>query len=741
MSVRAIVRGALCVVFSGLLLAPTLRADELSGAYAAILRGDVDAGIARLKELQAANQGTSKNELTRVSGWLDHYRSLVTSRDDIRQKTFDWNVEQAKAEIAKGGEGKLYLAMMFAARAMSYAADEKAFAREPWIEELCSKAAIEADKFEKAADWGKAHAYYLALERIQGEKSRFHPLREEAARHLRVDVLYEDREALDRRIVDVATPVLHDALKVINDRYFERPDFKKVAEGGLKYLHTLAESKKLRGYLDGLKNDEARKQFIEKLDQIAAEVPKQERFMARDVRELFDKVRELNDATVRIPEGLLVVEFLDGALEQLDAYTSIIWPADATDFDKMMLGGFEGVGIQLGIDEDSGRLKVTTPLEGSPALEGGVQPDDLIVEVDGKTTKGWSTDDAVRNIMGPSGTKVVLTMYRPSTGERIPFELTRRNIVIRTVRGYERVPGTRGDEWNYLIDPKEGIAYIRLVGFHPESDGELRNALSEARKQGMKALVLDVRYNPGGLLDTAVDIVSAFLREGEVVSTRGRVQAEHQQTKSSGNTPEGSTPLVVLVNEASASASEILAGALQDHQRAIVIGQRSFGKGSVQRVFPLGRSPARLKLTTAIYYLPNGRSPHKAPDAEVWGVDPDQEVKATPKEEREIIRRQNQAIVINNGRTATSKPALSAAALKELKDDEKKKKGDGEEDEELDTPLLADADIERLNADPHPAAEFDPQLEMALLQLRVKLAGRMPWPAKIAAAPEKARGG
>jgi carboxyl-terminal processing protease len=719
-----------------LLAAVTVHAgDDLAAAYTDILRGDVTASLARVSALKA--RGVSP-ELDRLENWVQKYQQVATSREEMIRQTFDWHVDHARTELAKGSAANLFLALTFAARASDYAADKAAFAKEPWVRDLTQRVVANARQLEANGKWAQAHAHYLQLERIHGEKGEFKKDREAAARHVRVEVLYEDRAALDRRIADVDQSLLSNALRHVSENYYERPDFKKLALGGLEGIETVAGSKKLRKYLDGLANDQSRALFEKKLKEIRAAAETLERPGWRSVFGVFSDVLKANQATVELPEGLLIVEFLEGALNQLDDFTSMIWPADAREFDKMMLGGFEGVGIQLGLDEETGRLKVVTPLENSPALEAGVQPDDLIAEVDGRSTKGWSTDDAVREIMGPAGTTVTLTMFRPSTGQTLKFPLKRRQIVLKTVRGIERVTGSRGDEWNYMLDPDEGIAYLRLTGFHPDSDAELDEALRTAKRQGMKALILDLRYNPGGLLDVAVDLVSEFLSKGEVVSTRGRRPEEQQRLDVTGRADFAKIPLVVLVNDASASASEILAGALQDHNRAVVIGQRTFGKGSVQRVLPLGRTPARLKLTTAIYYLPDGRSPHRAPDAEVWGVDPDIPLKLTLKEERQIIQRQNRALIIRNGRNdPDKKPTLSESQLKDLRDEGKK----STDDEDADSPLLTETDLELLSSDPVKAPDVDPQVELALLQLRVKLAAGIPWPAKVAVAGRDNRGG
>ncbi|MBU0617577.1 MAG: hypothetical protein KKI02_07660, partial [Planctomycetes bacterium] len=231
----------------------------------------------------------------------------------------------------------------------------------------------------------------------------------------------------------------------------------------------------------------------------------------------------------------------------------------------------------------------------------------------------------------------------------------------------------------------------------------------------------------------------AFVREGQVVKTEGRAERAHTLSVT-GKAPFPELPLVVLVNEHSASASEILAGCLRDHDRAIVLGERTFGKGSVQRVYGLdGRRgwlhqkepKARLKLTTAKYYLPNGESPHKDPDAQSWGVDPDWLLELTPKEALKILDRQREAFIIHNGdesqEEVDEETREQLAALK-AEDEEDDDEEDGDEQDDL----LSTEDIELLRSDPFEAPDVDPQLQTALLHLRVKLAANMPWPRQLA---------
>jgi len=714
------------VLAAALLLPAAAWAAEgnLSAAYATILRGDYESGRAALAEL-LRSEG-DQPAARRADEWLRAYHEVIANRKALKAASFEWNVSEAQKALAAG---EPLLALGFAAQAVAYAADQQELGRQPWVQELAARVRAEAARREQANEWGNALGLYMALGRLYPDDAELKERREAAARQARLKVVYRNQKELKERIRDVDDSLLRAAVRMVERMYYREPDFRKMALGGLDAVLTVAESQKLREYLDGLANTALREHFTARLRELRKAVTSAASYDYQDLLRLFRSVQGANKGSVEVPDALLVVEFTDGMLGALDDYTSMIWPADVKEFDKQMMGGFEGIGIKLGVDERTGRLKVVSPLENSPALEAGIQPDDLIVAVNGESTRGWTTEDAVRNIMGPGGTEVVVTICRPSTGEEIPFRLIRRRIELTSVRGLAR-SNTSPDGWDYMLDRDNGVAYIRLSNFQPKSQLELRRALQQAAAQGMRGLVLDLRHNPGGLLDVAVDIVSTFVAEGQVVSTRGRLEPEHQE-RVTGEVAYRDLPLVVLVNEASASASEILAGALQDHHRAIVLGERTFGKGSVQNVRGLrDKNDVRLKLTTALYYLPSGRTPHKASDAEKWGIDPDWEIKLTPKEFRRVLERERDSDVIHNEKATSANQRLSDEErekyLERLKDD-----GRQEEDE---PPLYTEDQLKRLDSDPNKAPNVDPQLETALLLVRVKLAAQVPWPKDLAAA-------
>jgi len=282
-----------------------------------------------------------------------------------------------------------------------------------------------------------------------------------------------------------------------------------------------------------------------------------------------------------------------------------------------------------------GRLTVVSPLSGTPAHRAGLKPNDLILSVNGQDTNGWSLDQAVREITGPEGTQVAITIQRAGHQEPMTFNLTRTSIEIDSIRGWKLLSNGK---WDYYIDPERQIGYIRLSQFIPQSSDELEAAFEEMNKQGrVQGVILDLRYNPGGLLRKAADVVDRFVRSGRIVST---VDAKGNTTSQYSARPHNtlrSVPMVVLINQGSASASEIVSGALQDYQSALIVGSRSYGKGSVQDLTPIDGGKAMLKLTTQYYKLPGGRIIHRKPDATNWGIEPDLSIPMTEQQAYEAI--------------------------------------------------------------------------------------------------------
>jgi carboxyl-terminal processing protease len=379
-------------------------------------------------------------------------------------------------------------------------------------------------------------------------------------------------------------------------------------------------------------------------------------------------------------ERKLVEDMINGGLERLDPHSAYINPRDYKQFDKQSEGKFGGVGIQVGFDrQNRGQLTVISPMPGTPAYEAGVLAGDAIVKIDGKSTENMRMSEAVDMIQGEPGTKIVLSVIHEGERKPVDIEITRALINVQSVLGDKRKPNK---DWDYFIDAKERIGYVRLTNFSKTSTKELRTVLEGLEHDGARALILDLRNNPGGLLRSAVEVADLFLDDGIIVSTKGRnhkdeiYRAKMQDTLMQG--PGGKVPLVILINKYSASASEIVAAALQDHGRAIIIGERSYGKGSVQNIILLENDTSALKLTTASYWRPSGKNIHRFPDKkdfeaahidpDEWGVKPDAgfEIKMTDEERRDyLIDRAERDVVRTKPKPA---PKVGAKAKPPFKD-------------------------------------------------------------------------
>jgi carboxyl-terminal processing protease len=364
----------------------------------------------------------------------------------------------------------------------------------------------------------------------------------------------------------------------------------------------------------------------------------------------FETVRK--DYVHPVDDNELVNSAIQGMVSSLDPHSSYMDEKAFKDMQIQTRGEFGGLGLEVTMED--GLVKVITPIDDTPAAKAGLKTGDFVAAIDSTPIQGMALDDAINKMRGAPGTKVTLTILR--TGAKKPFDVALQRAVIQVDTDKFRREGD--------------VGYIRLPGFNEQTTSGLEHAVQQLKKQigpGLKGYVIDLRNNPGGLLDQAVSVSQDFIGTGEIVSTRGRHPEDNTPYFAKGHDITDGKPVIVLINGGTASASEIVAGALQDHKRATVVGMTSFGKGSVQTIIPLGDSGTALRLTTARYYTPSGHSIQATgitPDVQVAQGDED----STPKIERPTEAQLPGHLGVENPNKKTNAPIIKPPAGKKIDD-------------------------------------------------------------------------
>ena len=690
--------------------------------------GDLQAVERALQEVpDSADPADSKRLRDFISSRTKHVDEGTKTRDDDRAKA----LEALKAEV---GKNEITKALTEAVKLQTLSDDWTAALALPEIRDLIAKSEVAREDAAKAGDWLVAQEILFRLRTLHDETGdaasfrRYDALLDEVNKRITLLAQYAPRELWRLRKayadrVDPSKPfpefneafaddwkeslegiskgMLTSAMMTAADYHISAGGWDPLVKGGLDAVRVVATTEALKENFPGLA-DEAKRQLlvdavnrnIEGLTRMGADAVGRPQFQSA-LRDLL----EANKQGPGLPLEVVFREFGDGALEELskrfeDEYTQVIWPEQLRRFEQMVKGNFVGVGVLIRHD-DRRDIQIVNPLEGSPASRGGVKSEDRIVAVDGVPTVGWTLNKAVDSITGPAGKDVKLTLKRDGAEEPFDVALTREEIKIRSVNGWwKKALDAKGQPlWDWYVDADAGIGYVRLTSFNEDSYDDFRAAVREMRaERPLNGLILDLRHNPGGLLTGARDFSNAFVERGKLVGMQDRdgnqewpMYAEPQRAIYKD------LPLVVLVNQGSASASEIVSGVLKAYDRAVIIGDRSFGKGSVQTVYPCGdqKANAQLKVTIQYYLIPPGpgetepRLVHKKPGATDWGVNPDLVVKMTPDQiEKSLTLRQN------------------ADVIQEWRDESDKK--------------------ERPNVEDLLTKGIDPQLELALLVLQAK---------------------
>ncbi len=626
-----------------------------------------DAYIERLAELEKLSTKTDSNDVNDIS-----------SVSDVN------NITEALLVIAKACE-------------LADEQQKEELLSKPYVKQTIQKAINKAAEYESEGKWLDAYiTCYSWLQAIETNNEAYTKYAEHLVEKASIvaSFLNSPCETRKERFQGVNEEMFVWAIDFLKTNYIDIIDYKQMITNAIKRCKLLGEVVSL-SYPDLSKSLTGVSSSVPELPQKQPE-ELQESFPAPDSRKLaawsaalsavlgeveqsptgfgeedfidvFKKVLALNETTVDLPRQVLIAQFAEASLSTLDPYTVIVWPKQVRDFQKMMTNEFTGIGIE--ITKQKGLLTVASLLPDTPAYNSGLDAEDVIEKVDGIETKDMTLICAVHKITGPKGTKVTLTIRHAGEEETRDITITRARITVPTLRGWQR---TKAGRWRYMIDDEEKIGYVRITSFSERTPADLEKVLNKLEEEGLKGLILDLRFNSGGLLDSAIEVTDKFLKEGLIVRTergfgRGLVfEAAHEE-----NT-HPNYPLVILINSSSASASEIVAGALEDekHNRAILVGKRTHGKGSVQGIVYYPGEGAQLKYTMAYYHLPSGQRVEsqeamKKRGRKDWGIGPNIEVELRSDELKKMIEVQrNNDVLVKTG-TNSSKHEFTKHTIKE----------------------------------------------------------------------------
>jgi len=675
---------------SGVAAVRAVGVDDWSAkTWSAAQKGDREAlleALQRAPESVGPDSGLGKS--------IAHLRSSLEAREAKRTE----EITRVRRELATTLAGErndlsLSMALRSAVELSMLSIDKPALLEEPQVKSLIAEADAAARAAEQRSDWMMASELYYRLHLLTEDRGTYKDDVTRESLRLAMIRLYapermwhlkndrrnaeiewrakqpkvegkeskpEDSKPLPKynpmgdnfreKLRGIEEPMIRESLSRGFDRHVEKTPMDKILRGGIDAVRTLVTTRDLDQVFPGIADDAARTAFLGFLDTEEAKLDKLTKAADRaDLVGVITRLVSQNDKTVKVAREALLHEFGNGGTNAMDEFSSVIWPDEVARFERNTQGRFVGVGVQIELDPLQ-NIRVVTPLDGTPAQQAGIRSGDLIKKVNGVSTLGFSLDQAVDVITGRENTNVTLTIERDvrqaeggTKREEIDFKLRRARIEVVTVKGWRKT-GTREDDWDWFVDGQNKIGYVRLTQFADRTDKEFDRAIETMKKSGLNGLILDLRYNPGGLLDKAVEVVSRFV-DGSVKSYDGVVVTTHDKTDTRvqtesvdrGRASLAGVPVVVLVNEGSASASEIVSGALQDYARsgdvkAVVVGQRSYGKGSVQNVWPMSSAGVRafVKITTQYYKLPGSRMIHRRKNSTTWGVDPDLSVEMLP---------------------------------------------------------------------------------------------------------------
>ncbi len=629
-----------------------VQANVVETACELICRGQFDAADELIGE---------RSWLGRLAKIVQEYKDINQRRQSARKAAYEEQLaelEKFRAEADTNDVNDIPAVFSVISRACEFADDaqREQLLSESFVKQVFQQAMDSALEFESEGKWLDAYINcYYWLQVIEPDNEAYSDYAERLLDKASIVASFQDSpcETREERYEGVKKEMFVRAISALKSNYVSIIDYRQMATKAIRRCELLGEVMKfpMDDFELMIEDRKSLSAWSAALSAVLGEVERSPKGVSKDeFMDVFEKVLALNTTTVQFPRPVLIAQFSEAALSALDPYTVMVWPRQVRDFEKMMTNEFTGIGIE--ISKRKGLLTVTSLLPDTPAYNSGLDAGDVIEAADGVETKDMTLTCAVRKITGQAGTQVTLTIRRSGEEGTMDITITRAKIIVPTIRGWQR---TESGRWLYMIDEKNKIGYVRITGFSAETASDLEKALASLESEGLKGLILDLRFNSGGFLDSAIAVADKFLSKEElIVITRPRswLSSTYASAHKKGTHPN--YPLVILINSSSASASEIVAGALQDpkHNRAILVGARTHGKGSVQGITHYPDGGAQLKYTMAYYHLPSdqivkSREAMKKQGRKDWGIGPDIEIKLRTDELRKMIdiQRDNDVLV------------------------------------------------------------------------------------------------
>jgi len=676
---------------------PAVVGSDAAGIVRQICSQIYEGDFAAARGLLAERNESKSTAINQLADIVSEYEAIQQSRQSARQVVYQEQLDKldkfrATADINDlvdindiNDSNNITSVLSVIARAGGIANQQQKaeLLADRFVNRVFQKVIDKAAEFESKGKWLDSYIIcYRWLEQIDEGNKAYEDYAEQLIDKANIAASFEDSpcETRRQRYSGIKKEMFVRAVDVLSSNYVSILDYRQMATKAIERCHLLADI--MRTSFEDmsqkdieLSSDEdfeppdskALANWSSGLTAILDQVNKSFMGIGKDkFINIFEQVLVLNATTIKLPRSVLIAHFAEAALASLDPYTVIVWPKQSEDFEKIITNEFTGIGIE--ISKLKGQLTVASLLPDTPAYNSGLDAGDVIEAVDGVKTKDMSLICAVKRITGPAGTDVKLTVKNPSEEKTRDIIITRARIIVPTIRGWQRTAPAacqnnvkssevssdiQAGKWLYMIDQANKIGYVRITSFSEKTASDFEKVLTYLEIQGLKGLILDLRFNSGGLLPSAADVTDKFIEEGLIVRTQPRIGPVNHLPAHRKNT-HPNYPLVILINNLSASASEIVAGALADpkYQRAILVGQRTHGKGSVQGISFYPGQGAQLKYTIAYYHLPSGQRVESRDAMEKqgrndWGVKPDIEVKlrSDELEEQLKIQRDNDVLV------------------------------------------------------------------------------------------------